>query len=210
MGNHKQALQIYVFQIEDYEKAEDYCNHQYLASTTAAPGTTPTLSPANDAEDVEPSIYHTLLSLYLTPPPPHKPNWAPALDLLSKHGARLPASSTLDLIPPTLPVRDLESYFRGRIRSANSVMNEERIVARLMGVEEVAVRADLLLGKRNKCVKVTEERLCGVCHKRFGGSAIRVYPDGAVTHYGCLRGNGRPGSGGLMKAGGTLQRRAWI
>ncbi|QDS73785.1 hypothetical protein FKW77_005669 [Venturia effusa] len=209
MGNHKQALQIYVFQIEDYEKAEDYCNHQYLASTSTVPGTTPILSPANDAEDAEPSIYHTLLSLYLTPPPPHKPNWAPALDLLSKHGARLPASSTLDLIPPTLPVRDLESYFRGRIRSANSVMNEERIVARLMAVEEVAVRADLLLGKRNKCVKVTEERLCGVCHKRFGGSAIRVYPDGSVTHYGCLRGSGRPGSGGLMKAGGALQRRAW-
>jgi hypothetical protein len=207
MGNHKQALQIYVFQIEDYDKAEDYCNHQYLASTTAAPGTTPALSPMNDAEDTEPSIYHTLLSLYLTPPLPQKPNWAPALDLLSKHGARLPASSTLELIPPTLPVKDLESYFRGRIRSANSVMNEERIVARLMGVEKVAVEAELLLGKRNKCVKVTEERLCGVCHKRFGGSAIRVYPDGAVTHYGCLRGSGRAAAAGL-KTGGAL-RRAW-
>jgi hypothetical protein len=207
MGNHKQALQIYVFQIEDYKKAEDYCNHQYLASSTAIPGTTPTLSPANDSEDAEPSIYHTLLSLYLTPPPPHKPNWEPALDLLSRHGARLPASSTLELIPPTLPVRDLESYFRGRIRSANSVMNEERIVARLMGVEKVGVEAELVLGKRNKAVRVTEERLCGVCHKRFGGSALRVYPDGAVTHYGCLRNSGRAAGGGL-KAGGTL-RKAW-
>jgi len=203
MGNHKQALQIYVFQIQDYQKAEDYCNQQYLASSTASSGTAHSLSPAADAEDAEPSIYHTLLSLYLAPPPPHKRALPPALDLLSKHGARLPASSTLDLIPPTLPVKDLESYFRGRIRSANSVMNEERIVARLRGVEKVAVEAELLLEKRNRSVWVTEERVCGVCHKRFGGSAIRVYPDGAVTHYGCLKGGKAKGGTGTLRRGWT-------
>ncbi|KIW01230.1 uncharacterized protein PV09_07273 [Verruconis gallopava] len=191
MGNHKQALQIYVFQIQDYDKAEEYCNEQYLLSTkspTPSTGGPTNLTISTDIMDdaVEPSIYHTLLSLYLQPPPPHKPNWIPALDLLSKHGARLPASSTLEIIPSTLPVKDLESYFRGRIRSANSTLNEERIVARLRGVEKVRTEENLL-EKRNRAFKIDEERVCGVCYKRFGGSAIRVWPDGRVTHYGCMR-----------------------
>lgn len=211
MRQHKQALQIYVFQIQDYAKAEEYCNQVYLQTHLAnhnhnnvngAATTTPFLPPTADAEDAEPSIYHTLLSLYLTPPPPHKPNWPPALALLANHGARLPASSTLSLIPSSLPVSSLTSYFTGRIRSAVSVMREEAILAQLKGVQKVDVEAELL-EEKGKRVVVGEERVCGVCHKRFGGAAIRVYPDGSVVHYGCVR--GRMGS---MGSGSEL-RRSW-
>lgn len=89
-------------------------------------------------------------------------------------------------------------------------MNEERIVARLRAVEKVEVEAAVLLGDGkmdahgrhvpgglNRRVVINEERHCAVCHKRFGGSAIRVYPDNSVVHSGCLRGSvGR-------KTGGT-------
>ncbi|KAF2185224.1 vacuolar morphogenesis protein AvaB [Zopfia rhizophila CBS 207.26] len=213
MGQHKQALQIYVFQLKDYQKAEEYCNQTYLStpqplSPTKSFHPSTTLPTTFDPEDSEPSIYHTLLSLYLMPPSPHQPNWPAALDLLSKHGARLPAATTLDLVPPSLPVRELESYFRGRIRNANSVMNEERIVARLRGVEKVEIEAAALLGDGkvdahgrkvpgglNRRVVIDEDRHCAVCHKRFGGSAIRVYPDNSVVHSGCLRGSvGRKGA----------------
>jgi len=206
MGQHKQALQIYIFQIQDYEKAEEYCNQVYLQkqlsnNVNGAASTTPFLSPNAEAEDAEPSIYHTLLSLYLTPSPPNKPNWPPALDLLSKHGARLPASSTLSLVPPSLPVADLESYFRGRLRSAVSSMREEAVLAQLKAVQKVAVEAKVL-GERGKRVVVGEEKVCGVCHKRFGGSAIRVWPDGTVVHYGCVRGRVGSGSGSVISASG--------
>jgi hypothetical protein len=172
-----------------------YCNEVYVST----------------ASDTDPSIYHVLLSLYLTPSPPNQANWPPALDLLSKHGARLPASTTLDLVPPTLPVKDLESYFFGRIRNANSMLNEERIVARLRGVEKVAIEAKVLLGDGmlgkdgralagglNRRVVIDEDRHCAVCHKRFGGSAIRVYPDNSVVHSGCMRGSVGRGSIGVM------------
>lgn len=105
-------------------------------------------------------------------------------------------------MPPTLPVKELESYFRGRIRNANSTMNEERIVARLRGVEKVELEAAVFLGDGkvdahgrkipgglNRRVVIDEDRHCAVCHKRFGGSAIRVYPDNSVVHSGCLRGS---------------------
>ncbi|KAL0258814.1 Vacuolar morphogenesis protein 6 [Diplodia seriata] len=216
MGQHKQALQIYVFQLEDYDKAEEYCNHVYLTASQQPTFVTPSSRPQSrqqgasqqqDPEDSEPSIYHTLLSLYLTPPPPHKANWEPALSLLSKHGARLPASSTLELIPSVLPIKDLESYFCGRIRSANSVMNEERIVSQLRAVEKLGVESALLLGTgplgmvggKNRRVVIGEDRHCRVCGKRFGNSAIRVYPDGTVVHYGCFN---RAGSVLGAKRGG--------
>lgn len=158
-----------------------------------------------DPDEAPQSIYHTLLSLYLTPPPPNKPNFPPALDLLSKHGSRLPATSTLSLIPNTVPIGDLESYFRGRIRAANSAVNESRVVAGLRETEFVASQTLLLLGDggvaggggggRNRRVVISDERVCGVCHKRLGGSVIAVLPDNSVVHYGCLnRAGGGAGS----------------
>ena len=142
-------------------------------------------SPTADPEDAPPSIYHTLLSLYVSPPPPHKPQWGPALNILAKHGARMPASSTLNLIPESLPIKELESYFQGRIRSANTVVNEGRIVAGMRSTLAFAEEAKVRLGDglaggnggKNRRVIITEERVCGVCYKRFGGSAIKVLPE---------------------------------
>ncbi|KAL6413985.1 hypothetical protein AUP68_03518 [Ilyonectria robusta] len=155
---------------------------------------------SDDPENTTPSIYHTLLSLYLQPTPPNQPNLEPALDLLSKHGSRLPATSTLGLIPDELPVSSLESYFRGRIRSANTLVNDSRIAAGLRKSEGISIAARLHLGDdapngqggRNRHVAITEERHCVVCHKklgggmRIGGSVVAVLADNTVVHYGCL------------------------
>ena len=97
----------------------------------------------------------------------------------------MPALSTLDLIPEVLPIQDLESYFRGRIRSANSAMNESRIVAGMRSVLAFSEEASLRLGDglpggnrgRNRHVTITEDRVCSVCYKRFGGSTIKVLPE---------------------------------
>ncbi|KAK4943219.1 Vacuolar morphogenesis protein 6 [Elasticomyces elasticus] len=214
MGNHKQALQIYVFQLVDYAKAEEYCNRVYLSSNITSTSSFPssqtsnTISPSttlerpfipfDPEESAQPNIYTILLSLYLRPPPPHQPAWPPALDLLSKHGARLPASSTLDLIPADLAIHDLQSYFLGRIRNATSVLRQERIIRGLEGVRKVRAEGEVAVGSldpaggrgeggRARKVVIREEDHCKVCHKRFGGSAVRVYPDGEVVHYGCFQ-----------------------
>lgn len=178
-------------------KRHRYCNRiQRLAHKNASSKSD---SPDDD-NDETPSIYHTLLSLYLQPSSPHKPQLEPALDLLSKHGARLPAASSLSLIPDDLPVSELESYFRGRIRSATSMVNESRVVAALRKAEGITVAAELHVGDgmkggqggRNRHVAITDERLCIVCHRRLGGgmrvggSVVAVLPDNTVVHWGCL------------------------
>lgn len=110
-------------------------------------------------------------------------------------------------MPDTLPVAQLESYFRGRMRSANSAVNEMRVLAGLRKTALFASQSALFLGEggagpggggggrggRNRRVVIGEERVCGVCHKRIGGSVVAVLPDNAVVHYGCLN---RVGGGG--------------
>ncbi|KAK8093384.1 hypothetical protein PG997_000069 [Apiospora hydei] len=246
MGSHKQALDIYVFRMQDYAKAEEYCNRIHkLQSEPSRPSSptshkdsrplsaNPTAFSAGlqtqpqdqykDDPDGAPSIYHTLLSLYLTPAPPHKPNLEPALDLLSKHGSRLPAASTLSLIPDDLPANRLSSYFSGRIRAANSRLAESRIMEGLRKTMLVDTQAMLLLGDgipggavagaaqgasggggRNRRVVVGEERVCGVCHKRLGNSVVAVLPDNGVVHYGCLGRTGGVGATGSLRGKGQV------
>lgn len=213
MGNHKQALSIYVFQLADYVKAEDYCNRTYVAEQLVADqqqhaclldaGTTHEKAHRRpfEAEDSpnKPNIFATLLGLYLRPPAQsEQKRWPQALDLLSRHGARLPASSTLDLMPDDLAIASLHAYFQGRIRNATSMLREEQVVKSLANVQRLDAQRKLLLGAdevserggfggRNRRVRITEEGVCRVCHKRFGASAIRVLPDGdEVVHYGCV------------------------
>ncbi|KAJ6010427.1 hypothetical protein N7451_001839 [Penicillium sp. IBT 35674x] len=178
MGQHRQVLEIYVFKLEAHEKAEEYCNHVHLSEST-------------EEKEPDQSIYLTLLSLYLAPPHGYPAQNEPALALLAKHGSRLPADAALGLIPATLAVQDLEFYFKGRMRAANSVFNEARIVASLRKARDMQTEAQLKLGEnirggtRARHVTITEERICGVCHKRLGGSVINVFPDNTVVHLGC-------------------------
>lgn len=230
MGNHKQALSIYVFQLEDYAKAEEYCNKIYLEDQAEKQECLLEASTTHEKHfrQVEPednasrsNIFATLLGLYLRPPHSEEKRWPQALELLSKHGARLPASSTLDLMPDDLAVQELQDYFRGRIRNATSILREETIVRGLEGVRRANRERTLLLGPdnisderasgRNRRVRIGELDHCKVCHKRFqAAGAIRVYPDNEVIHYGCIGRSGRRtmpddssrGFGGLRSASG--------
>ncbi|KAG0636115.1 vacuolar sorting protein 39 domain 1-domain-containing protein [Tuber brumale] len=168
MGQHKAALEIYVFKLHDHVKAEEYCKRIHLTSPTT------------------PTIYHTLLTLYLRPPPPHTPHLTPALTLLSRHGARLEASETLALIPEGTTMASLESYFQSRIRAANSKASADRLTAMLRKSYLVDVQ-DRLLKEQGVAVVVGEERSCGVCHKRLGASVLWRLASGAVVHYGCAQ-----------------------
>jgi Vam6/Vps39-like protein vacuolar protein sorting-associated protein 39 len=61
-------------------------------------------------------------------------------------------------------------------------------------------------GGRNRRVLVQEERVCGVCHKRLGGSVVAVLPDNEVVHYGCLNRAGGRSTGSGMEA---LRSASW-
>ena len=221
MKQHRQALQIYVFRLNDTVKAEEYCNQIYLQESNESAKTSKhtgrklsTQAQTEDPTSEASTIYAMLLSLYLSPPPATPPDVqqearvSDALSLLTRHGPRLPASNTLQVIPTDLLVKELESYLRGRIRTANTAMNDVRVISSLRKVEAVQIQARLLLGVgedgdpggqnllgfstseavskgRRRKIMVDEDRICRVCHKRLGGSIISAFPDGSVVHLGC-------------------------
>ncbi|KAJ9657174.1 Vacuolar morphogenesis protein 6 [Neophaeococcomyces mojaviensis] len=222
MRQHRQALQIYVSKLNDTAKAEEYCNQVYLQESmstsqanVSARRVSTTTAQTEDPISESSTIYAQLLSLYLSPPPSSgkdteaSPRISDALSLLARHGPRLPAGSTLNIIPTDLLIKELESYLRGRIRTANTAMNDARMVANLRKAEAVRVQARLLLGTgydgdpganvilpgeamseatakgRRRRIVIDEERICRVCHKRLGGSVISAFPDGSVVHLGC-------------------------
>lgn len=196
-NEHLKALDIYVFRIRSPAKAEAYCNAVHLR-----------LTPENTFDsDPADSIYAKLLSLYLAPPEGQDADLEAALDLLSRHGSRIPALSLLEYLPKSLSVDKVESYFRGRMRAANTVAREAVITRALYSVEKA--RADMRLqfgdekddhpGKggrvlgagRNRRVVIGEETMCPACDRRFGRQPVRVWPSGEVRHYAC----GEPRSG---------------
>ncbi|KAF3942508.1 hypothetical protein ABW19_dt0207466 [Dactylella cylindrospora] len=174
LGEHRQALEIFVFKMQDYNKAEAYCNRVHSLSP-------PSSDPADTSIE---TVYSILLQLYLSPPSNYEPQIPPALDLLSRHGARVDPLETLKLIPQSIKVADLEHYFESRIRHSNSRVNMNRIMAQLYKAEAFRWE-ELHADTKAKPVIIGEERVCPVCHKRLGKSVISVFPDGQVVHYGC-------------------------
>ena len=97
------------------------------------------------------------------------------------------------------------------MRNANSIVNETMVVAGLRKAGLIATQASLLLGDggvggggRNRRVIINEERVCGVCHKRLGGSVVAAMPDNSVVHYGCLsRAQAQSQTGGAGSGAGS-------
>ena len=199
LREHLKALSLYVFSLHAPSKAEMYCNAVYASQH-------PSRNEKIADPDTTKSIYTTLLALYLDPPQPHKRDLDSALDLLSRHGSRLPALTTLDFLPPDLSIAKLEAYFRGRMRAANTLSREEAVMRSISAVAKSGIDVELHIGEegydekgrkikgddlrrgQGRRVELTDERMCSACHKRFGRAAVRIWPNGEVRHYGCGEG----------------------
>ncbi|CAO3612687.1 unnamed protein product [Cunninghamella echinulata] len=172
IGQHDQALDIYVYKLKNYSMAEEYCTKIYR-------------------EDPEKGgkMYLTLLRVYLQPStgngkPKRKPLLEPALDLLAHHGSHVDASEVLSILPFHTPLQGLFPFFEKYLRESNRSINRDRIVKNLLKAEQFQVQEQLAY-YQSRAIKITEERMCPQCNKRIGNSVFAVFPNGTVTHYSC-------------------------
>ncbi|KAF8969138.1 vacuolar sorting protein 39 domain 1-domain-containing protein [Flammula alnicola] len=83
LGRHGQALETYVYRLQDFMKAEEYCKRIHKAGSETA------------------DVFLTLLRIYLRPTVQTTADLLqPALDLISRHSPRLDTVETLQLLPP--------------------------------------------------------------------------------------------------------------
>ncbi|KAG1771130.1 rab guanyl-nucleotide exchange factor [Suillus placidus] len=97
MVRHEHALELYVYKLKHYAKAEDRIYNP---------------------NGITRSIFLTLLMLYLRPTDKTAPNLLrPALDLISRHSPRLDSVETLQLLPPLVTARDLRPFLQEALRA---------------------------------------------------------------------------------------------
>ncbi|GJN90166.1 hypothetical protein Rhopal_003165-T1 [Rhodotorula paludigena] len=168
LGRHEGALQIYVYQLEDHATAEQYCKRVY-----------------DSDESMRPSIFLLLLRIYLRPRPSHPLLFAPALSLLSTQAARIDPTEAFDLLPPLVALGDLQVYLEKTLRRSTERVREAKMV-KAIGRSWLDQNEREVVDLEERRVKVTEGRVCPVCHKRIGNSVIAIHnPHGVVTHYQC-------------------------
>ncbi|KAF8813359.1 hypothetical protein BYT27DRAFT_7180846 [Phlegmacium glaucopus] len=165
LGRHDQALETYVYRLQDYVKAEEHCKRVYRAGS----GTS--------------GIFLALLKLYLRPTSQTSSDLLrPALELISRHGPRLDAVETLQLLPPLVTADDIRPFL---IESLRTPVFDTRVTREISKARNDQL-SRRLMALQSRRVKVTDSRICPHCHKRLGNSVIAVHaPRGEVTHYQC-------------------------
>ncbi|RUS27613.1 hypothetical protein BC938DRAFT_482993 [Jimgerdemannia flammicorona] len=170
IGQHEQALAIYVFRLRNYRMAEEYCNRIF-----------------RDDPDNGRRMYLILLRVYLKPSTKEPPLVDAALELLSRHGAHIDAEEVLAMLPVTTRMDGLFPFFEKYVRETNKNRNMNLVVKNLLEAERLQVGDSVICSVqeqwvyyRSRAVKITEDRMCPQCNRRIGnsdacsGSAIRV------------------------------------
>lgn len=168
-GQHKEALQIYTFDIQDHSKARTYCAELY----------------ENEDQETGKQALYTLLTLYLENGKPQLPL---ALDLLASQGSRMSIIDIINVIPDSTSVRDLNVFLTSQIRSLTMAAHHADLDTALRKVHLVKTQQTLLLQQQRRAVSITNLKTCRVCFKRLGHSVVSAFPDGKVIHYGCVKG----------------------
>ncbi|KAF5327421.1 hypothetical protein D9619_004692 [Psilocybe cf. subviscida] len=165
LGKHSQALETYVYRLQDFAKAEEYCKRIYKPGTDTA------------------GIYLNLLRIYLRPTTQVSVDLLePALTLISRHGPRLDSVETLQLLPPLVTTEEIKAFLVDALRVP---LFDTKVVRNISKSRDDQL-ARRLMSLQSKMVKVTDSRICPQCHKRLGNSVIAVHaPRGEVTHYQC-------------------------
>ncbi|KAF8950680.1 Vam6/Vps39-like protein [Haplosporangium bisporale] len=166
IGQHDQALNIYVHKLRNFQAAEEYCVKNY------------------DPTDTTKNVYLLLLKVYLRPPNREKPMLEPALDILTRHGSHIDPQAVLSLLPASTRIDQLFTFFEKSIRESNKAKHMDMIVKNLLKAERLQTQEQLTF-YRSRRVKITEDRMCPKCNKRIGNSVFAVFPDGVVVHYSC-------------------------
>ncbi|KIK62434.1 hypothetical protein GYMLUDRAFT_41874 [Collybiopsis luxurians FD-317 M1] len=165
LGRHDQALELYVYRLQDYLKAEEYCKQYHQPGTETS------------------NVFLTLLRIYLRPTVKTDADLLrPALELISRHSRRLDTTEALQLLPPLVTLNDVRTFLIEGLRIPTFDTDVVRQISKARN-DQIARK---LMSLQTKRVKVTDSRICPQCHKRIGPTIIAVHsPRGEVTHFSC-------------------------
>lgn len=141
MGNHEEALRVYVYRLHDYTAAETFCSKVYSGDPNPH------------------GIYLTLLNIYLRPAKAEADILlAPAIQLIASNGPRIDPQAVLDLLPPLVTMEDVRLFFVRTLRDGHAKKNERRVVKNLASARKEEVER-VLMEMQMKRVRVRDQRM---------------------------------------------------
>ena len=178
IGLHQEALTIYVYILNDTDKAEEYCETVYNKD-----------SPGNR------DVFFQLLRLYLRRPidleqlnstnqdliinsvdsssneadfsPTTKPNLEIALRLLQNYGTKMDPISVLNELPDTIQINSISLFLTNIIKNLIHTKHEVQVHRNLLLSQYLTVQIQKIQLHKNKVV-IDEYSLCHCCNKRIG------------------------------------------
>lgn len=170
IGQHQEALTIYVYILNDTDKAEEYCETVYNKDL-----------PGNR------EVFFQLLRLYLKQEPVDngnqgdcvdssspmpgeemaKPNLEIALRLLQNYATKMDPISVLNELPDDLSVSSIGGFLDTTIKNLIHRKHEVQVHRNLLLSQHLAVQKQKINLHRNK-VLIDEYSLCHCCNKRIG------------------------------------------
>lgn len=166
LGLHQEALTIYVYILNDTDKAEEYCETVYNKD----------LPSSRD-------VFFLLLQLYLRhpvdienhdsndsindEPTAKKPNLEIALRLLQNYATKMDPISVLNELPETLPISSLSVFLTNIIKNLIHRKHEVQVHRNLLLSQHLTVQRQKINLHRNK-VAIDEYSLCQCCNRRIG------------------------------------------
>ncbi|CAI5763932.1 Vps39 isoform X2 [Podarcis lilfordi] len=181
MGNHEQALFIYVHILKDTKMAENYCHKHY-----------------DKSKDGSKDVYLSLLRMYLSPPSVHclgpikmkllepQANLQAALQVLELHHSKLDTTKAINLLPANTQISEIRIFLEKVLEENAQKKRFSQVLKNLLHAEFLRVQEERILHQQVKCI-ITEEKLCSVCKKKIGNSAFARYPNAIVVHYFCSK-----------------------
>eukprot|EP01025_Chloroclados_australasicus_P060217 TRINITY_DN770_c0_g1_i4.p1 TRINITY_DN770_c0_g1~~TRINITY_DN770_c0_g1_i4.p1 ORF type:complete len:1021 (-),score=156.04 TRINITY_DN770_c0_g1_i4:413-3475(-) len=212
LGQHKEALRVYVHELKAPQLAEAYCDRLYNAMEKGKLSEEDKVLLARNLygegsqlEDYG-DIYIALLVAYIQGPdeggkPPliqseevitasytslPEETWQSLCELIGRKSSRINLLRVIDLLPADLPMQIVLPILKGAIAVTQEKRRGVAVVANLRKCEEVQVWEQLVREEQRYLV-LTSDRVCAICHKRIGSAAFVVYPDNQLVHYNCYK-----------------------
>ncbi|KAG4304020.1 hypothetical protein PORY_002543 [Pneumocystis oryctolagi] len=170
LGQHKHVLEIYVFEMNNFRKAIEYCNK---------------ISSINNSE-LGDKIYLILLNILLKPPHGQEIQLSRAFELLSQYKSHINIETIISNLPLDIKISDLKLYLKGTIQNRVTDIMNGKIICSLQ-IASLIQYQNKLVDACNKRYIITPEKTCQSCHKRLGQSVLAILPNDFIVHYGCQR-----------------------
>lgn len=180
LGQHHQALAIYIHTLGDTDAALNYCRKHYSSSGSGS------------------EVYLTLLKLLVTPTDARSSSGSPmkqhlkkppdvktVLDLLQNYLQCIDLGQALKVLPDDVRLNLLKPFIQASFNLATTACREQQITRGLTQSLKLQTNEELASRQREKIV-LSEYTYCAVCSKRFTKqSAFAWCPNGDVVHFSC-------------------------